>query len=73
MKLPEDMMRCLRGRRRLEEDDVSQDHLIESMDPVNAVIQCTAWRLGDGDWALIVARWMVKAGAQPKDFLLWDS
>jgi hypothetical protein len=68
MKLPENMMKMLRERRCLCDDDTSQDKEIEAMKPALIVRQCASWRLGDPFWADIFAGWMMEAGAKPEDF-----
>ena len=67
MDLSESMMVALRGRRGLDEGDMSQDELIRKMSPGRIVRECTAWDLGDGGWASRIAGWMIRAGAKPEE------
>lgn len=67
--IPAGMMRILRQRRDLSQDDASQDDSIKAMSPRSIVEQCVAWELGDPSWAGVIARWMNAVGASPKDWL----
>ena len=53
-----DMMKALRGRWNLEENDESQDDEIMKMPPRDVVLECTTWFLGDPGWALRIASWI---------------
>ena len=62
MKLRNDMMEALRGRRGLELDDTSQDREILSMGARKTVAEVAAWRLGDPGWGESFYRWYQQVG-----------
>jgi len=66
-ELPDSMMEALRGRRGLNKDDTSSDEEILEMSPTEIVLECAAWHLGDGYWAVLIAAWIDAAGADVKD------
>ena len=68
MKIPEHMMRMLRGRCGVAGTDTSKDAAIRKMSPVEVVRECAAWTLGDPYWATRIAEWMKAVGAKPEDF-----
>lgn len=53
---PEYILKMLRGRRGLEQDDKSQDDSIKKMDPMNKLRECLGWKLGDPSWADTILR-----------------
>ena len=67
MKPTHEMMVALRGRRGLDEADLTQDQEIKAMDPAHAVRECAAWWLGDPGWASKIAGWIKAAGAKVED------
>jgi hypothetical protein len=68
MKIPEHMMKMLRGRYGLESDDTSKDRHIREMSPEQIVRECAGWKLGDPYWAKCIAGWMNAVGAKPENF-----
>lgn len=68
MTIPPYMLKKLRGRLGLEEDDKSRDERFYKMTPVQIVKECVAWEIGDETWATIIADFMVSMDVQPKDF-----
>ena len=48
---PEHILRTLRKRRRLEEEDTSVDDSLENMKPMDKLRECVAWEIGDVRWA----------------------
>ena len=67
MKLPEDMMEALRGRRRLEESDTAEDEAINAMEPERIVHEVAGWYLGDPSWAETFYRWFKSVGIITKE------
>ena len=66
IKVPEYMMEMLRGR--FEGQGLTDAQILKKLSPAEIVYECTAWRLGDPDWANIIAGWMKAAGAKLEDF-----
>ena len=64
---PTYMMRIMRQRMGLGDNDNSQDERINAMPPESIVINVTAWYLGDGGWASRIANWIIDAGAKVED------
>lgn len=68
MKIPEHMLRLLRLRHELAEDDTSSDADFHAMTPVEIIRECVTWDLGDPSWANRIAGFMKAVGAKPEDF-----
>lgn len=68
MTIPKYMLIKLRGRLGLEPYNNLRDKEFYQMTPVQIVKECTAWEIGDADWATIIADFMVSMDVQPKDF-----
>ena len=58
MKLTVSMLKVLRQRRGILEDDDSQDKEIEKMIPYRIVKEMVSWYLGDGGWLDDIIYWM---------------
>jgi len=63
-KYPDYMMKILRQRRGLNENDCSEDREIEIMNPISVVEECAAWILGDSAWANIFIQWIEDTGSR---------
>lgn len=50
-EIPEHLMKPLRERLGLKEDDTSQDYLIASRRPIDNLRELSAWEFGDPSWA----------------------
>ena len=68
MKPTATMMRNLRGRFGLDDNDTSKDEAIMEMSPEDMVRECVVWELGDPSWASRIAGWMKAVGAKPENF-----
>lgn len=68
MKLPPHILKMLRGRHGLADDDTSCDAEFRQMDPAVIVRECAGWTIGDPSWVTIIAGWMQAVGAKPEDF-----
>lgn len=65
------LMVAMRGRFGLNEDDLSRDgEIVEFIgkNPVEAVREFAAWKLGDPYWATLIAQLIKETGANLKDF-----
>ncbi len=66
-KLTPTMIKALRVRLRVEEDDPSMDDRIAAMSGPDIVREMSAWRLGDEKWADMFAMWMVHANTTAEE------
>jgi hypothetical protein len=51
MPIPDHLMKILRQRLDLEEDDTQKDYLIESRRSIDNLRELSAWEFGDPSWA----------------------
>ena len=64
---PPYVMRILRQRRRLDEDDESEDAQINALTPEFAVKEICGWEFGDPRWANRFAGWIIDCKASVKN------
>jgi len=56
------IMRIIRQRLDLDEDDTSQDDSISNMSPYEAFQEVCGWKLGDPFWAPDILMWVEGCG-----------
>jgi len=66
-KFPPHIMRALRGRLDLAENDTSADAEINQYTAARAFGQLCAWKLGSETWASTVISWLEDCGYEVKE------
>jgi len=66
-KFPPHIMRALRGRLDLAENDTSADAEINEYTAARAFGQLCAWKLGSETWASTVISWLEDCGYEVKE------
>ena len=59
---PEHIMKRLRGRAGLDENNKSRDERLQQQDPETALRNVVGWELGDASWATIILGWAKDCG-----------
>lgn len=67
MGTPKHILKRIRQRLDLDEDDGSQDARINDMTPYGKLRAVVAWELGDPDWADTVLQWARDCGVEARD------
>lgn len=67
MSTPQDILKILRQRHDLDENDKSHDEEFRNMGPMEKLREVTAWELGDPTWADQLLTWAIQCGIELKD------
>jgi hypothetical protein len=55
-------MHRLRQRQDVDANDMSKDHVINAMTPIEKLEELCGWEMGDERWANVVMDWMLELG-----------
>jgi hypothetical protein len=66
MPLPEHILKRLRQRHDLDENDTSRDAEFNAMEPAIAFQEVVCWELGDARWAPQLLSWARECGFEIK-------
>jgi hypothetical protein len=62
MSLPEHILKRIRQRHDLDENDQSRDAEFNTMEPARAFEEVVCWELGDARWATLMLSWASDCG-----------
>lgn len=62
MNYPKYIMRYLRQRKGLDENDTTDDSILSGTEPLDALREVCAWNLGDRGWADQFMTWAIDCG-----------
>ncbi len=67
MNTPEHILRVIRQRRGLDDNDTSQDSKIDALTPRKKLRALAGWELGDEGWADVFIEWANDCGYVVKE------